>query len=129
MSDEMIGQEEVTIDASHIMIGEERVELKKMNAAQVAKFANIIGESLISSNKKLKELKASDNTGLALGILASIDERALVRLGSCLTGKDEAFVAEQFDLAWVMEALMKQLMLSNIRGILRNFTLLSSQIQ
>jgi hypothetical protein len=116
-------------DPIGITIEGTRYELTKMRARQVATISNIFGEMLIAGDKKLKDFKVSGDINFIVGVLAALDERSLIRLGAALIGKDEKFVEDNFDLVWVTEALGKQLKISNLRGVLINFTSISTQIQ
>ena len=96
-------------DPIGITIEGTRYELTKMRARQVATISNIFGEMLIAGDKKLKDFKVSGDINFIVGVLAALDDN--------------------FDLVWVTEALGKQLKISNLRGVLINFTSISTQIQ
>lgn len=104
-------------------------EVKPLHAKKVARIANLFATSMIKGNKKLKEMKAPDTTNIALGVLASLDENDLVKLASVLIDVDEKFADDNFDLLWVTDALGKQIAISNLKGVVENFTALLSQIQ
>lgn len=122
-------QNPLEIDPTGVIIEGVRHELSKLRARQVATISNIFGEMLIAGDKKLKDFKVSGDLNFIVGVLAALDERSLIKLAAALIGKDEKFAEDNFDLVWVTEALGKQLKLSNLRGVLINFTSISTQIQ
>lgn len=112
-----------------VMVGDERIEIKKLSASKVAVVSNIFAELLINGNKKLREYKAADNMAFIVGVLAALDEKNLVRLAACLIERDVEFARENFELGWVLEALGIQVQVSNLRAVITNFTSLLSRLQ
>lgn len=121
------------VDLTGVMINGKRCELKKMNARQVAKLSNVFGRALMAGALEMKKLRDAGQSGgestVIMSILAGLDDKMLIKFASALVDLDEKVVEDNFDIAWVLEALMKQIQISDINGIIRNFTLLSSQIQ
>lgn len=103
--------------------------VKPLHAKKVARIANLFAISMISGNKKLKELKAPDTTNIVLGVLAALTDTDLVKLAAILVDVEESFADENFDLLWVTDALAKQIAVSNLKAVVENFTSLLSQIQ
>lgn len=136
MSDELIDQVEVQEEVKEVLppdytvvVGDERIEIKKLTASKVATVSNIMGELLINGNRKLREFKATSDMAFFVGVLAALNENELVRLAAALIERDEQFVRDNFDLGWVLDALGKQMQVSNLRAVVANFTSLLSQLQ
>lgn len=115
--------EEVTKDV--LTIGGKTFEITAMRAAQITRFANILGRVTMGGRKVLRDA-AGDPGDFIWAVLAAIDEKSLVDLAALLIGSDTEFAKDNFSLNWVVEALMIQIRVSEIGATIRNFSKLSS---
>lgn len=111
-----------------VVINNKEYKITPLNAKKTAVIMNIFGKLLISGKLKLREFKGADAKDLPMAILAAVDEPTLIALTSIIVGEDEAFVREHFNLSWVVEALAIQIREAEFAKVVRNFTLLVSQI-
>lgn len=131
MSEELEVQEEVVAEdvfTTVVKIGENEFEITPLNAKKTAYIANLFGKLLLAGKMKLKDFSGLRGNDLPFAILAAVDENMLVGLAAVLIGSDEEFARENFELEWVMEALVIQTRVSNLDTVIRNFTVLVSQI-
>lgn len=105
-----------------ITINETEHNIKKLSAHQVATIANILGKLSVEGRKAVKSLGGGSNEQFIWGVLASVSGEDLIRFAAALIGSDTKFAEENFDIGWVVEAVMVQMELSNINSLLTNFT-------
>lgn len=111
-----------------VKIGDEEFEITPLNAKKTTYIANMFGRLLLAGKMKLKDFSGLKGNDLPFAILAAVDEEMLVGLAATLIGSDVEFARENFELEWVMEALVVQTRVSNLDTVIRNFTLLVTQI-
>lgn len=111
-----------------VTIAGQEFKIRALSAAKTAGISNIVGKLLLMGKLKLKEFKTLDANDLPTAILFALDEDLLIRFAGLLIGADDEFVRENFDLAWVIEALAIQVRISDLESIARNFSSLVSQI-
>lgn len=124
---EEVAQETVVLNTTLVIDGKEFL-ITPLNAKKTTFIMNLLGKLLISGKLKLKEFKGLEAKDLPVAILVAVDEPTLVALAAVLVGTDEDFAREHFNLAWVFEALAIQVQVGELDKVIRNFTLLVSQI-
>lgn len=123
---------ETPVNLNVVIIDGEEHRIKKMNARQIARLSNVLGKAMIAGTLEMQALRNAKNlnqSALLMSIMAALDEKMLIAFAAALVDLDEKVVEEKFDLNWVIDAFGKQLIVSDINGIIRNFTSLSSLIQ
>lgn len=103
-------------------------EIKKMNPHQIATIANILGKLSVDGKKTLKNLNVP-NEQFFWGILAVVTGDDLINFSAAIWGCDKKFAEDNFDVSALLEAVSIQMQLSNINGLISNFTSSSSPIQ
>lgn len=106
-----------------IKINDNDYEVKKLTPNGIATIANILGRLSVDGRKYLSQNGSKNSTDSFMwGVLAVVTGNDLINFASALIAAPIAFVEENFDLGWIMEAFKIQMELSNINGILTNFT-------
>lgn len=111
-----------------VQINGTEFEIKPMRAKEIATISNIVGK-LSLDGRKLLRAAGTDPSDVLWALLAAVNGDELVKLAAVVVGCDEKFAAENFDLVWVTDALVKQMSNINLGAILRNFSALSTQVQ
>lgn len=114
---------------NEITIGDAKYLLKKMQPQQIATVANILGRLSVDGRKYLTTSGIKNADNFMWGILAVVTGDDLVKFASAIIGAPTDYVTENFDVAWVIAAIQKQMELSNINALLANFTQTSSPDQ
>lgn len=112
-----------------IVIGDETIDLSERGLVQIKRLSSL--------GKFLKDygnlaIKQSDFSGVqegnsagilqfVLDFVGSIDESGLVLLGQIVSGKDETFVKENFDLEWVVDGIVILINMPAFRKIVDRF--------
>jgi len=112
-----------------IQVGDEEIVVGRVSPEQVAGLTNIIGRYFRGASESLSGLDDVDNIALISALLMAVDGNALVELGQLVSGKDEEWVRENFDLGWITEGLVALLDAIDLQRVIRNFTLIASRIQ
>jgi len=130
MSDELVNQslEQNNVLKTFVVIGGKEFEITPLNAKKTTFVMNTLGRLLIGGRIKLKEFKGLEAKDLPIAILTAVDEQTLVALAAVVVGCDEDYARDNFNLSWVLEALAIQVQVGELDKVIRNFTLLVSQI-
>lgn len=104
-----------------ITVNDSQLALKKMSANNVATIANILGRLSVEGRKAVKSMGGGTDQFI-WGVLATVSGEDLVKFAAALIGSDLKFAEDNFDIGWVVEAVMAQMELSNINALLTNFT-------
>lgn len=116
------------MEDNKVEINGQEFVITPLNAKKTAYIANLFGQLLLKGKLKAKEFKDIDGSALPFAILASVDEKMLITLAAAIIGCDEKFAEENFDLDWIMQALVVQTRVSKLDSVIRNFTALVTQI-
>lgn len=111
-----------------VVIDNKEYKISSLTAKKTAFIMNLLGKLLISGKLKLKEFAGVEARDLPVAILMAVDEKSLISLAAILINESEKFVEENFSLTWVLEALAIQIEVGELDKIVRNFTLVVSQI-
>lgn len=106
-----------------ITIDENKYELKKMTPNAVATIANILGRLSVDGRKYLTASIGGKNAqdSFMWGVLAVVTGEDLIKFIAALTGFSPEFINENFNLAWVFEAVTVQMQQSGIGAVMTNF--------
>lgn len=112
-----------------IVVGDKEIEVIKRGysqAVQVAKLSRWISKYVAPVVSNAASDIDSDNTmaaGLAIlvEVLGSVEPETLVSLGQIVTGEDEEFVKEHFDMDWLIEGAMILLQQKTFARLLEPF--------
>ena len=110
-----------------VQINGQDFEIKPMRANEIAAVAQIVGRLSLDGRKLLRQA-GTDPGDVIWALLAAVTGDELVKLAAVVVGCDAKFAADNFDLVWVTEALALQMNNINLGAILKNFTLLSTQL-
>jgi hypothetical protein len=112
--------EEIVI--TEIVVGEKTFVIGKPSAAQVAGVARNFAKMNLASRGTLSKIENPTDMDYIMSFLANIDEATLIELAALSIGSDRKFAEENFDLDWVVRALVALVRNSNLASVIANFT-------
>lgn len=114
---------------SSVVVNNVEYKIGRASAAQVSGIAKILSKVTREVSSSIGNLEEADTFAILSGVLGSVSEENLVRLGALCIGVDEEYAQEHFDLVWVSDALATLMEETDIVAVTRNFTRIFSRFQ
>lgn len=111
-----------------VNVGGQEFVLDRVSAAQVAGFLRIASRLSMEARKSISNVEDATDTDFLWAILGSITEDDLLSLAALSIGVDKKFAEDNFDLAWVVTAVIALIQRANIGSVIANFTSALSQV-
>jgi len=100
-----------------IVVGDKQIEVVKRGytqAKQIASLSRWLSKYIAPVIENATTMVDNDNAmaagiSILVSVLSSVEADSLVELGMVITGEDEEFVKENFDMEWVIDGMTELL--------------------